>query len=120
MNYYENAVILADPLSEENMRAAIEKIKGVMQEAGGQILKVEEWGLRKLSYELNRHKKGFYVFYSLKAPSDSIRKLEEYYKIYDPVVKYMVIRLSAKRAKALEVSLQAAAAAAAAAPEEKA
>ncbi|MDA8387535.1 MAG: 30S ribosomal protein S6 [Nitrospiraceae bacterium] len=121
MNYYENAVILDDTLSEENLRAAIEKIKGVMQEAGGQILKVDEWGMRKLAYELNKHKRGFYVFYSLKAPSDAIRKMEDYYKIYDPVVKHMVVKLTVKRARALEASLQAAAAAAAAAtPEEKA
>lgn len=124
MNYYENAVILDDTLSEENLRATIEKIKGVMQENGGQIMKVDEWGLRKLAYELNKHKKGFYVFYSLKAPSEAVRKLEEFYKIYDPVIKYMVIKLAGKQAKALEASLQAAAAAAApvsaAAPEEKA
>ncbi len=116
MNYYENVVIFDDTLSEENLRAAIEKVKGVMQEAGGQILKADEWGMRKLAYELNKHKKGFYVFYSLKAPSDAVRKLEEFYKIYDAVIKYMVVKLSGKQARALEASLQAAAAAAAAAP----
>ncbi len=124
MNYYENAVILDDTLPEENLRAAIEKVKNVMQEAGGQILKADEWGMRKLAYELNKHKKGFYVFYSLKAPSDAIHKLEEFYKIYDPVIKHMVVKLSGKQARALEAGLQAAAAAAAAAapasaPEEK-
>ena len=112
VNYYENAVIFDDTLPEADLRAAMAKVKGVMEEAGGQILKVDEWGMRKLAYELNKRKKGFYVFYSLKAPSGAVHKLEEYYKIYDPVMKYMVIRLSVKQARALEAGLQAATAAA--------
>ena len=118
MNYYENIVILDDTLAEADLRAAIEKIKGVMQDNGGQILKVDEWGIRKLAYELNKHKRGFYVLYNFKAPSDSIKKVEEFYKIYDPVMKHMVIKLGKKQTKALEASIQATAAAAAApAPE---
>ncbi len=123
MNYYENTVILDDTLSEEDLRAAIEKIKGVMQDAGGQIVKTDEWGMKKLAYELNKHKRGFYVLYSLKAPSNAIQKLEEFYKIYDPVMKHMVIKLEKKQARALEASIQAAAAPAAPvapAPEETA
>ncbi len=120
MNYYENTVILDDTLSEEDLRAAIEKIKGVMQDAGGQIVKTDEWGMRKLAYELNKRKRGFYVLYSLKAPSSAIQRLEEFYKIYDPVMKHMVIRLEKKQARALEASIQAAAAPSEPAPEEKA
>ncbi|MDA8086186.1 MAG: 30S ribosomal protein S6 [Nitrospiraceae bacterium] len=129
MNYYENIVILDDTLPEEDLRAAIEKIKGVMQDAGGQIVKTDEWGMRKLAYELNKHKRGFYVLYNLKAPATAIQKLEEFYRIYDPVMKHMVIKLEKKQTRALEASIQAAAAAAApaaapvpaeAAPEEKA
>ncbi len=116
MNYYENFVILDDTLSEEDLRAAIEKIKGVMQDNGGQIIKVEEWGVRKLAYELNKHKKGFYVLYNFKAPSEAILKIEEFYKIYDPVLKHMVIRLEKKQVRALEANMQAAAAPPAATP----
>lgn len=116
MNYYENIVILDDTLPEEDLRAAIEKIKGVMQDAGGQIVKTDEWGMRKLAYELNKHKRGFYVLYNLKAPATAIQKLEEFYRIYDPVMKHMVIKLEKKQTRALEASIQAAAAAAAPAP----
>ena len=114
MNYYENIVILDDTLSEEDLRAAIEKIKGVMQDAEGQIVKTDEWGIRKLAYELNKHKRGFYVLYCLKAPASAIQKLEEFYKIFDPALKHMVIKLEKKQIRALEAGIQAAAAAAAA------
>ncbi|MDA8169262.1 MAG: 30S ribosomal protein S6 [Nitrospiraceae bacterium] len=111
MNYYENSVILDETLSEEGLRQAIEKIKSVMQEAGAQVIKADEWGVRKLAYELNKHKKGFYVLFLFKAPSSAIKKLEELYKVFDPVMKFMVIKLEGKQVKAVEASLQAAAAA---------
>lgn len=114
MNYYENAVILSDTLPEEDLRSAIDKIKGVMQDAGGQVIKVDEWGIKKLAYELNRHKKGFYAFFLLKAPAEAIKRLEEFYKVYDPVIKFMVIRLEKNQIKAVEAALQSEAATAAA------
>lgn len=106
MNYYENAVIFSDALPEEELRAAIEKIKTVIADSGGQILKTDEWGNRKLAYEIDKRKKGFYVFYYLKGPATLVKKLEELYKVFDPVMKFMVIKLGPKEVKALDASLQ--------------
>lgn len=113
MNYYENSVILTDKLTEEETRSAIERIKSVMQENGAQVLKVDEWGIRKLAYELEKRKKGFYVFFLLKAPATAIKKLEEFYKIFDPVMKFMVIKLEKAQIKAVEEALASTPAAAA-------
>ena len=113
MNYYENALILNENLPEAELRAALERIKGVMQDAGGKVVKTDEWGMRRLAYEMDRHKRGFYIFIVFKAPPTAVRKLEEFYKVFDPVMKYMVIKLGAKEVKALESSIQATAAAAA-------
>ncbi|MDA8173880.1 MAG: 30S ribosomal protein S6 [Nitrospiraceae bacterium] len=112
MNYYENSVILTDKLTEEETRSAIERIKSVMQENGAQVLKVDEWGIRKLAFELEKRKKGFYAFFLLKAPATTIKKLEEFYKIFDPVMKFMVIKLEKAQIKVVEEALAAAPAAA--------
>jgi len=106
VNYYENVVIFSDTLPEEELRAAIERIKNVALEAGGQILKTDEWGMRKLAYEIEKRKKGFYVFYYLKGPATLVKRLEEFYKVFDPVKKFMVIKFGPKEIKALEASLQ--------------
>ena len=56
-------------------------------------MNTEVWGRRKLAYEIKKQKKGFYLLLVFKSPSAAIKKLEDYYKVFDPVVKYMVIKL---------------------------
>ena len=99
MNIYENIVILNASLSDEELEAASGKIKDLITNAGGEILKADVWGRRKLAYEVRKHKKGFYLFLLFRSPASFIKKLEDYYKVYDPVIKYMVIRLDKKMMK---------------------
>jgi small subunit ribosomal protein S6 len=102
MNHYENIVILNASLADEEVEAAITKIKEFVTGQGGEIVKVSIWGKRKLSYEINRQKRGLYVFLVFKTPSATIKKLEEFYKVFDAVIKYSIIRLSAKQVENLE------------------
>lgn len=96
MNIYENVVIINASLSDEEIEAANEKIRDFITRSGGEILKIETWGKRKLAYEINKHKKGFYTLLTFKAPSSLIKKLEDYYRVSDFVVKYMVIKMRKK------------------------
>lgn len=98
MNIYENIVIINASLSDEEIEAANEKIKDLISKSGGEILKVETWGRRKLAYEIKKQKKGFYTLLTFKAPSSLIKKLEDYYRVSDFVVKYMVIKMGKKEA----------------------
>ena len=99
MNIYENIVILNASLSDEEIETATGKIRDLITNSGGTILKTDVWGRRKLAYEVKKQKKGFYILFLFQAPSPVIRKLEDYYKVYDPVVKFMVIRLDKKMMK---------------------
>ena len=99
MNIYENIVILNASLSDEEIETATGKIRDLITNSGGTILKTDVWGRRKLAYEIKKQKKGFYILLLFQAPSPVIRKLEDYYKVYDPVVKFMVIRLDKKMLK---------------------
>ncbi len=100
MNIYENIVILNASLGDEEIETASGKIKDLITNSGGEILKTDVWGRRKLAYEIKKQKKGFYLLLVFKAPSAAIKKLEDYYKVFDPVVKYMVIKLEKKQAEA--------------------
>jgi small subunit ribosomal protein S6 len=100
MNIYENIIILNASLPDENLEAAAKKIKDLITGFDGEILKVDTWGKRKLAYEIKKQKKGFYILLIFKSPPAAIKKLEDYYKVFDPVMKYMILRLEKKQAEA--------------------
>ncbi|MEW6002390.1 MAG: 30S ribosomal protein S6 [Nitrospirota bacterium] len=102
MNVYENIVILNAVLNDEEIEATITKIKDLIASQGGEILKVNVWGKKKLAYEIKKHKKGFYVLFLYKAIPSTIKKLEDFYKVFDAIIKYMIIKLSAKQVHNLE------------------
>ncbi len=106
MNLYECITIIDASLTDEAITEATEKIKGIITNGGGEIMKTDPWGRRKLSYEINRHSRGFYLLLLYHAPSDVNKKLETLFKVYDPIVKNMIVRLEKKQAasalKALE------------------
>ncbi len=110
MHIYENLVILDASLPDDEINAAIGKIKDVITNAGGEVIKAESWGRRKLAYEIKKHNKGVYALLVYKTPPAVIRKLEDYYKVFDPVIKYMVIKLGRKQVKQLEAAQAAQAA----------
>lgn len=102
MNIYENMVILNAAISDEEADAAINKIKELITGQGGEVLKVDVWGRRKLSYEIKKQKKGLYVLFFYKTPSGAVKKIEEFYKVFDAVLKYMIVKLGAKQVQNLE------------------
>ncbi len=101
MNIYENVVILNPSLNEDEVKAAVEKISSLITNGGGEVLKVDNWGKRRLAYEMNKQKLGIYVLFLFKAPSATIGTIESYFKVYDPVIKFMVIKLEKKQLEAL-------------------
>ncbi len=101
MNVYETVVILNPGLGEEEYKSATRKITDLITGSGGEVLKADYWGKRKLAFELNKQKFGHYTLFLYRCPSPVIRKLEEYFKVFDPVIKYMVIRLGKKQIAAL-------------------
>lgn len=105
MNIYENVVIINPSLSEEDLKSTLEKISEQITKSGGEILKAENWGKRRLAYELNKQKMGFYAMILFKSPAAFIKELEFYYKVFDPIMKYMIIRLSKKQIEALPKEL---------------
>lgn len=102
MNVYENIVILNAAINDEEMETALSKIKDLITSNGGEVLKIDVWGRRKLAYEINKHKKGLYVLLFFKTSPSTIKKLEDFYKVFDVIVKYMIIKLSHKQAQDLD------------------
>ena len=93
MNKYESMYILKPDLAEETRKALIEKFSGIVTENGGKVENVDEWGQRKLAYEIDYIKEGYYVLMTFEAPSELPLELERNYNISDSVLRFNVIRL---------------------------
>tara|TARA_Y100000590_G_scaffold464384_1_gene633689 strand:- start:302 stop:658 length:357 start_codon:yes stop_codon:yes gene_type:complete len=93
MNNYEHTFITKQDLSESQIKKIIEKYKDIISKYSGEILKTEDWGLRNLSYEINKNKKGFYFHIKLKGEGTTIEKLEEAENIDESVIRYLTIKI---------------------------
>lgn len=97
MNYYEKVMIVDSNLDDSAAEEAVTKIKDVITKQGGEIFNVDNWGRRKLAYELNKHQKGNYFLLTFKAPPATIQELEKACRVIDPIIKFMVVRYEKKK-----------------------
>ena len=91
MNKYESVVIINPNVTEEAMKALVEKFATLIN-TDGKVEKTEELGKKKLAYEVNKNKEGFYVVYDFEANPSLIAELERNYRITDEVIKFIVIK----------------------------
>ncbi|GAB6085997.1 30S ribosomal protein S6 [Alkaliphilus crotonatoxidans] len=94
MNKYELMYILKPSTEEEKRTQLLEKFKGIV-ETNGEIENVEEWGTRKLAYEINKINEGYYVLVNFNAAADIPKELDRNLKIADEVIRHMIVRLEA-------------------------
>lgn len=95
MRNYETMFILKPSLEEENRNAIIEKFKNIISD-GGEVISVDEWGLKRLAYEIQKLREGYYVLINFKSGSDVVNELERNYRISDDVMRFVVINNEAK------------------------
>ncbi len=101
MNIYEKIAILNPSLNEEELKSVIDRITDLITNSGGEVLKVDIWGKKRFAYEIAKQKMGFYVLFLFKSPASTVMKIEDYFKVFDPVMKFMVIKLGKKQIAAL-------------------
>ena len=93
MNYYEKVMIIDPNLDDSAVDEAVGKVKDIILKEGGEILKTDNWGRRKLAYELNKRKQGNYVLILFKSPPTTIGKLEKHCKLFETIIKFMIVKL---------------------------
>ena len=92
MNKYELALVLSPALDEEG-RAA--KVQATLERFGAKIEKVDDWGKRKLAYEIAKVNEGFYSFTTFEAPAAAPAEIEARMRIMENVLRYLIIRKDA-------------------------
>ena len=121
---YELGFILNPEVNEEQTRTILERIEQIVSNYGGQIMRVNQWGRRRLAYPIERNRDGFYVFIDMILTPETVSELDRTLKVSEEVIRHLIKRRDPKAVqKEREARATAAAAAAAqaeAAPEPEA
>ena len=91
MNKYESVVIVNPNVEENTLKELIERFQKLIN-TDGKVEQVNELGKKKLAYEINKNKEGYYVVYDFEANPSLIAELERNYRITDEVIKFIVVK----------------------------
>ena len=91
MRKYEAVFIFVPSLEEEARNQLFDRLKGIVEE-DGEILNVDEWGMRKLAYEINDLTEGYYIVMNFQSTPERIEELDRVCKISDSIMRHMIIK----------------------------
>jgi small subunit ribosomal protein S6 len=95
MNKYELCVVVSAKLEDEDRAAVIDRIKDLIARFGGAVLDVDEWGKKKLAYEIQKQHEAFYYFIHFESESTCPAEIENRVRIMDNVLRYLCVRQDA-------------------------
>ena len=96
MNKYELAVVVSAKIEDEERAAVVDKCKALIERFGGTITNVDDWGKKRLAYEIQKAKEGFYYFIQFEAESSAPAEIESRIRIMDNVLRYLVVKNETK------------------------
>ena len=95
MNKYEIALVVNAKIEDEARTATVEKVKEYITTFGGTITNIEEAGKKRLAYEIQKMREGFYYFIQFDAESSSPAELEQRLRIMEPVMRFLCVKQDA-------------------------
>ena len=95
MNKYELALVINAKLEDDARADAVEKVKELIERYGGTITDVDEWGKKRLAYEIQKMRERYYYFIHFDAASDCPAEIERRVRIMEPVIRYLCVKQDA-------------------------
>ena len=96
---YELGFILNPEVSEEQTRAILERIEQIVNNHDGQVVKVNQWGRRRLAYPIQHHRDGYYVFIDMILAPETVLELDRTLKVSEEVLRQLITRRDPKAAQ---------------------
>ncbi len=95
MSKYELAVVVSANIEDDARTATVDKVKALVERFGGSITEVDEWGKKKLAYEIQKMKEAYYYFIHFDAEATAPVEIENRIRIMDNVIRYLCVRADA-------------------------
>ena len=95
MNKYELGIIIRANLDDETIKAEIDAVLGYIERFGGVVEKIDDWGKRKMAYEIEKQTEGYYNFITIDAPASMPAEVEARLNIRENVLRFLMIRKDA-------------------------
>ena len=93
MANYESVLIARQDLGASQVSSIVEDLTNVIKKEGGEVVRVDNWGLKNLAYRIKKNRKGHYVVLNIAAPASAIAEYERVMRINEDVIRYMKIRV---------------------------
>ena len=93
MRRYETIFIASPTLTDEQSDELVKQFEGIIAEQGGELLKTDKWGRKKLAYEVQKFSEGYYTLFEMNAGTTLIAELERRFRNNDAVIKYLSVRM---------------------------
>ncbi len=95
MTKYELCFVVNAKIEDEERAATVAKVQALIERFGGAITNVDEWGKKKLAYEIQKMKEGFYYFIQFNAETSAPKEIESRIRIMDNVIRYLIVKQEA-------------------------
>ena len=93
MNLYEHTIIAKQSFSKSQMESLKEKYSNLIEKNSGEIIKIEDWGLINMAYQIDNNKKGNYIHIKLKGDGKTINELEKKERIDSNLLRFLTVRV---------------------------
>ncbi|GBF32493.1 SSU ribosomal protein S6p [Desulfocucumis palustris] len=92
MRKYETVFVIRPEMEDDKYAEVIEKYKALIENNGGEITNIDKWGKRRLAYEIDHMREGFYVVVKFSAEPKTAEELDRVYKISDEIIRHIIVR----------------------------
>ena len=93
MPLYEHVFLARQDASPQQVEELTTQMTGIVEQAGGKVTKTENWGVRSLTYRMNKNRKAHFVLLNIDAPSSAISEIERQERISEDVIRYLSVRV---------------------------
>jgi len=102
-DFYELTYILNPVLDDEKFSELVSFVNKLIEDNGGDVVEVDEWGVRKLAYDIDKKSTGYYVNMYFNAPADAIEVVERNMRIHDDIMRYLTLKYDPKMTRYYEL-----------------
>ena len=93
MQKYESVLIARQDLGASQVNNIVSNLSEVIKKEGGEVVRVDNWGLKTLAYRIKKNRKGHYVIMNICAPANAIAEYERFMRFNEDIIRYMTIRV---------------------------